>query len=117
MWAHVLQQDGAGTVRKAVQSLPKVILVLLSMYVLSSSLYKLQVLGSSDLGRGSPTTCRVSGGGTATPSSGPPTATALVQVIQLESCLAAGLGMCREGIPVTCEEAGTCQDASQLLLG
>lgn len=75
MWAHVLQQDGAGTVRKAVQSLPKVILVLLSMYVLSSSLYKLQVLGSSDLGRGSPTTCQVSGGGTATPSSGPPTAT------------------------------------------
>lgn len=75
MWAHVLQQDGAGTVRKAVQSLPKVILVL-SMYMLSSSLYKLQVLGSSDLGRGSPTTCRVSGGGTAAPSSGPPTATA-----------------------------------------
>lgn len=29
MRAHVLQQDGAGTVRKAVQSLPKVILVLL----------------------------------------------------------------------------------------
>lgn len=54
MWAHVLQQDGAGTVRKDILSLPKVILVLLSRYVVSSSLYKPQVLGSSDLGQGEP---------------------------------------------------------------
>lgn len=54
MWSRVLQQDEAGTGTEAVQSLPKVILVLLSTSVLSSSSYKLQVLAAVTQGGAAP---------------------------------------------------------------
>lgn len=82
-------------------------LVLLSTSVLSSSLYKLQVLAAVTQAGAAPPHPRL---GFWRQNSN--AQQGLVQVTQLESCSAA-LGMCREGIPGTPEEAGTCHDASQ----
>lgn len=111
VWSRVPQQDGAGTVREGLQSLPRVILVLLSPSCRPAVCAGCRCWAAVTKGRGSPTPCRVLGAQQQCP------AVPLPQPLWLVQVTAGELLSSREGIPVTSEEAGTCQDPSQLLPG
>lgn len=111
VWSRVLQQDGAGTVREGLQSLPRVILVLLSPSCCPAVCAGCRSWAALTEGRGSPTPCRVLGAQQQCP------AVPLPQPLWLVPVAAGELPSSREGIPVTSEEAGMCQDASSCSQG